>query len=74
MNNTRTTQLEKVVAELLSKPLMRENVFHSAKFIGGGTEKEVCDILLLHKRQGIVISIKGQDVARTEQKSCSTSK
>jgi hypothetical protein len=68
MSNVRTTQIERVVAELLGKPLMRENVFHSVKFVRGGIEKEVCDVLLVHRREALVISIKGQDVARDAEK------
>jgi hypothetical protein len=39
---------------------MRENVFHSARFLDGDIEKEVCDVLLVHRDDCIVISIKAQ--------------
>lgn len=66
--NARTLNVERVVAELVSLPLMRENVFHSAKYLDGTTEKEVCDLLLVHRDGAIVVSIKAQEKKRDEAK------
>jgi hypothetical protein len=49
-----------MVAELAGRPLMRETVFHSAKYLDGQTEKELCDVLLVHRGQGILLSVKAQ--------------
>jgi hypothetical protein len=64
---SRTEKLERAVAELVALPLMRENVFHSAKYLDSGVEKELCDVLLLHRGKAIVVSIKAQSVARDEK-------
>jgi len=62
--NARTLGVELVVGELLSLPLMRENVFHSAKYLDGIIEKEVADLLLVHRGEVIVVSIKAQEKPR----------
>lgn len=64
--NARTLNVERVVRDLVSLPLMRENVFHSAKYLDGKTEKEVCDLLLVHRGEAIVVSIKAQEKKRDE--------
>lgn len=64
--STRTLYMEKMVAELLGLPLIRENVFHSAKYFDGNNDKEVCDVLLMHRGQAIVVSIKAQDKERDQ--------
>jgi hypothetical protein len=57
---------ERVVRDLVSLPLMRENVFHSARYLDGTTEKEVSDLLLVHRSQAIVAAIKAQEKKRDE--------
>jgi hypothetical protein len=64
MADIRTLYVEKMVAELLCLPFMRENVFHSARYLDGKNEKEVCDVLLVHRNEAIVISIKAQEKER----------
>lgn len=68
MSNERSMRRERALAEISSKPLMKDAVYHSAKFGPRNKQKEVCDILLLHRRQAIVISIKNQDVKRSKAK------
>lgn len=62
---------EHLVAELLALPFMHENVFHSVRFMDNAIEKEVCDVLLVHRDECIVFSVKAQnrerDLARTER-------
>jgi hypothetical protein len=64
---SRTEKLERAVADLVALPLMRENVFHSAKYLDSGVEKELCDVLLLHRGKAIVVSIKAQSVVRDQK-------
>jgi hypothetical protein len=45
-------------------PLMEEAVFHSLRFQDGKLEKEVCDILLCHRGEAILLSLKAQDSVR----------
>ncbi len=63
----RSDEMERLVAELASVPLMRENVFHSARFLDGAVEKELCDVLLVHRGEAIVISVKAQNRARDRE-------
>ena len=64
---SRTALVERMVAELAGRPLMRESVFHSARYLDGRTEKEVCDVLLVHRGQGILLSVKAQGRNRDRQ-------
>lgn len=64
--NARTMNAERVVRDLVSLPLMRENVFLSPKYLRGKAEKEVCDLLLVHRDEAIVVSIKAQEKRRDE--------
>jgi len=57
---TRTEWAERQVEEFLSLPLISEFVFRSPKH-NDPTEKEVIDLLILHKGQSILISQKAQD-------------
>lgn len=66
--NAHSLLTEKMVAKFLSAPFMRENIFHSAKYIDNDIEKEVCDVLLVHRHESIVLSIKAQDKNRDELK------
>jgi hypothetical protein len=68
MSNERSMGREKALAEVSRRPLMRDAVYHSAKFGPPNKLKEVCDILLLHRGQAVVISVKNQDVKRNEAK------
>jgi hypothetical protein len=58
MSNERSMRRERALAEMSSKPLMKGAVYHSAKFGPSNKQNEVCDILLLHRKQAIVISVK----------------
>jgi len=60
----RTVRVEALVARLASFPLMRESVFHSPKFLDVKIEKEICDILLVHRNEAIVIQVKAQEKPR----------
>ena len=64
---SRTALVERMVADFAGRPLMRETVFHSAKYLDGRTQKEVCDVLLVHRGQGILLSVKAQGRSRDPQ-------
>lgn len=68
VTNVHSLLTEKMVAKFLGAPFMRENVFHSAKYVDNDIEKEVCDVLLVHRHESIVLSIKAQDKKRDEFK------
>jgi hypothetical protein len=63
-SNERTTRAEEVTARLAAMPLMEEAVFHSLRFQDGKLEKEVCDIVLCHRGEAILLSLKAQDTLR----------
>jgi hypothetical protein len=52
------------MVEIASAPLLDQAVLHSCRFLDSSIEKEVCDVLLLHRGQAIVIAVKAQDVRR----------
>jgi len=62
----RTVRAESVLAAFASMPLMRQTVFQSPKFLDGKIEKEVCDHLLVHRGEAIVIQMKAQEEPRDE--------
>ncbi|WP_437587890.1 hypothetical protein [Sorangium sp. So ce1000] len=62
--NARTLRIERLIAEIAALPLMNETVFHSVRFRDGKTEKEVCDVLLLHEGEAILLSVKAQGKIR----------
>jgi hypothetical protein len=66
-SNARTQKLERAVAELLTLPLLRENVFHSARYADAGVEKELCDVLLMHRGKAMIVSVKAQGADRNRQ-------
>jgi len=57
----RTLWAEKFVDTFSSRPLTAECVFHSPQYIDKGKQKEVCDLLLILRRDAILISMKSQD-------------
>lgn len=59
-SDARTQQVERLAAEIAALPLMGEAVFHSVRFLDGRIEKEVCDVLILHDGEAIVVSVKAQ--------------
>lgn len=56
----RTDWAEKFVESFSSIPLTAECVYHSPKYIDRGKEKEVCDLLIILRGKGILISMKAQ--------------
>jgi len=63
---TRSLQVEKLVAELVGLPFMRENVFHAPQFKDGAIQKELCDAILVHRGEAILLSVKAQEKDRDE--------
>lgn len=55
---SRTTWVEAQAARFCEFPLVAETVFHSLRYLKGGLEKEVCDILLRLRGDGIIVSLK----------------
>lgn len=66
---SRTEWAERKIEELLSLPFIAEYVFRSPKKLDT-TEKEVADLLLVHKGEGVLVSQKMQEEpgSRTERK------
>lgn len=62
--NARTQEIERLVSRIAAIPLMSEAVFHSLQYQDGKVEKEVCDVLLLHQNEAILLSIKAQEKVR----------
>lgn len=56
----RTKWAEKFVENFSSIPLTAECVYHSPKYIDRGIEKEVCDLLIILRGKGILVSMKAQ--------------
>ena len=63
----RTIRAEAVLAAFASTPLMRQSVFRSPKFLDGKIDKEVCDTLLVHRGEAIVIQMKAHQEPKSEQ-------
>ena len=57
----RTLWAEKFVDTFSSRPLTAECVFHSPQYIDKDKQKEVCDHLLILRRNAILVSMKCQD-------------
>lgn len=57
----RTLWAETFVGGFSSRPLTAECVFHSPQYIDRGTQKEVCDFLLVLRGNAILLSMKSQD-------------
>jgi hypothetical protein len=55
----RTETNERIAAFLLEQPLLSESVYHSPRY--RLNDKEVTDILLVHRNRALVIEIKCQD-------------
>jgi hypothetical protein len=55
----RTDWAEQFAAKLASRPLVHECVFSNAKYLDG-TEKEVCDLLLVLRESAILLQMKCQ--------------
>lgn len=66
---SRTEWAEREIEELLSLPFIAEFIFRSPKKLDT-TEKEVADLLLVHKGEGVLVSQKMQEEpgTRTEHK------
>lgn len=65
----RTVKVELLLAKLASLPLMEESVFHSVKFLDGKIEKEVCDLLLMHRKEALIVQVKAQGKSRNDSAS-----
>jgi hypothetical protein len=66
---SRTQWAEQQAEEVLAAPFISEFVFRSPQMVDG-TQKEVADLLLLHKGTGILVSQKAQEdpLSRDERK------
>ena len=56
----RTDLAEEFVARFASAPMVAECVFLRPKCVRGESEREVADLLIVHRRHAIVISLKHQ--------------
>jgi hypothetical protein len=56
----RTDLAEEFVAQFASVPLVSECVFLRPKYLRGGVEREVADVLFVHRQHAIIISLKHQ--------------
>jgi hypothetical protein len=56
----RTDLAEEFVAQFASVPLVSECVFLRPKYLRGNVEREVADVLFVHRRRAIIISLKHQ--------------
>jgi hypothetical protein len=57
----RTDWAEQFAEDFYSKPLVREFVFRSARYLDGYLEKEVCDFVLVLRGKAILIQMKCQE-------------
>lgn len=64
----RTDLAEEFVARFSSVPLVTESVFLRPKYLRGGIEREVADLLFVHRRRAIIISLKHQADPHTRSK------
>lgn len=53
--------LEQIIADFNSHFFMNDFVFLNPKYVKGGSEKELCDLLLVLNDDCIVVSVKGTD-------------
>ncbi len=63
-NNWRSQKAERVLEAFASAPLLDQAVYYSPKYLDGNIEKEVCDLLLVHRGAAIAVSLKAQDTER----------
>jgi len=61
MDPSRTTKIEEIAARFCAAPLTAEAVFLRPAYKHGQVEREVCDLLVAFRRQGIVLSLKSQN-------------
>jgi hypothetical protein len=59
---SRTDKIEEIVARFCAAPLTAETVFLRPAYLRGALQREVCDVLMALRRQGIVLSLKSQEV------------
>ena len=64
----RTLWAEKFVDSFSSRPLTAEYVFHSPQYIDKGTQKELCDLLLVVRGDGILILNKVAERSESEKR------
>src|SRR2546430_8415797 len=57
----RTEYSENFLGEFVSRPLVREFVFLSPQFQKGKPDKELCDLLLILRKQAMPIQMKCQE-------------
>jgi hypothetical protein len=68
-NRNRPANIERIAALFCSMPLTAENVFlRPARLDGSHGEREVCDVLVALRGQGIVLSLKSQDAAAPRER------
>jgi hypothetical protein len=60
VTQSRTQWAEKQAEEVLAAPFISEFVFRSPQMLDG-TQKEVADLLIVHKGNGLLVSQKAQD-------------
>src|SRR6266581_7625886 len=64
MADSRTRKIEEITAFFFEAPLTAESVFlRPARLDGPNGEREVCDVLVALRDQGILLSLKSQDAA-----------
>lgn len=63
MDANRTAKIEEIAARFCGAPLTAETVFLRPAYRHGQFEREVCDLLVAFRGQGIVLSLKSQDAA-----------
>jgi hypothetical protein len=61
MDANRTAKIEEIAARFCAAPLTAETVFLRPAYRDGHLEREVCDLLVAFRGQGIVLSLKSQD-------------
>ncbi|SRR6266436_453932 len=61
MSEQRTQIAERFVESFAGVPLTAECVFRSPQYLDKGTQKEVCDFILVLRDQAILISMKSQE-------------
>jgi len=68
MAPSRTVAAERFVEKFAGIPLTAECVFYSPKYLDKTLEKELCDLLLILRGEGILVSMKSQEDPTTRKK------
>src|SRR5215470_8952048 len=60
MDAKRTAEIEEIAARLCGMPLTAETVFLRPPYQHGQLDREVCDVLIVFRGRGIILSLKSQ--------------